>query len=78
MFTYAGMVIGFTLVGSTVAAIVGWGILRGIMGRGTVVGGNVFLLESVPEGSRVVGEPPRHLVRQHRGANRHQQLHWDI
>jgi serine O-acetyltransferase len=49
-----------------------------VVGRGTVIGGNVFLLESVPEESRVVGEPPRYLVRQQGGGTRHQQLHWDI
>jgi serine O-acetyltransferase len=49
-----------------------------VVGRDTVVGGNVFLLESVPEESRVVGEPPRYLVRQQGGGTRHQQLHWDI
>ena len=49
-----------------------------VVGRGSVIGGNVFLLESVPEESRVVGEPPRYLVRQQRGEGRLQQLHWDI
>jgi serine O-acetyltransferase len=49
-----------------------------IVGRGSVIGGNVFLLESVPEESRVVGEPPSYLVRQRGGADKTRQLHWDI
>ncbi len=50
-----------------------------VVGRGSVVGGNVFLLDSVPDGSRVVGEPPRYLVRQRSGGTgRERQLHWDI
>ncbi len=49
-----------------------------VVGRGSVVGGNVFLLESVPEESRVVGEPPSYLVRQRGSAKRARQLQWDI
>ena len=49
-----------------------------VVGRGSVVGGNVFLLESVPEESRVVGEPPSYLVRQRGSANKARQLQWDI
>jgi serine O-acetyltransferase len=51
-----------------------------VIGRGSVIGGNVFLLDSVPEGSKVVAEPPRYLVRQ-RGERERigpRQLHWDI
>jgi len=51
-----------------------------VIGCGSVIGGNVFLLDSVPEYSKVVSEPPRHLVRQ-RGAHEKadpDQLHWDI
>ena len=51
-----------------------------VIGRGSVIGGNVFLLDSVPEGSKVVAEPPRYLVRQ-RGRSDEaspRQLHWDI
>ncbi|HJO22150.1 MAG: serine acetyltransferase [Myxococcota bacterium] len=55
---------GATILGGDVA-----------VGRGSVIGGNVFLLESVPEDSRVVGEPPSHLVRQR---NKTRQLQWDI
>ena len=46
-----------------------------IVGQGSVIGGNVFLLESVPEESRVVGEPPSYLVRRRDKAR---QLQWDI
>ena len=50
-----------------------------VVGRGSVIGGNVFLLDSVPDGSRVVGEPPRYLVRQRKGGRGDpRQLHWDI
>ena len=49
-----------------------------VVGRGTVIGGNVFLLESVPEDSRVVGEPPSHLVRRRGASDLAQQLQWDI
>lgn len=49
-----------------------------VVGRGSVIGGNVFLLESVPEESRVVGEPPSYLVRQRSGGERAHQLQWDI
>ncbi len=50
-----------------------------VVGRGSVIGGNVFLLDSVPDGSRVVGEPPRYLVRQRSGRPGDPRLlHWDI
>jgi serine O-acetyltransferase len=34
-----------------------------VIGAGSVIGGNVFLTKSVPAGSRVMAEPPRHLVK---------------
>lgn len=34
-----------------------------VIGHDSVIGGNVWLTSSVPPGSRVVAEPPRHLVR---------------
>ncbi|MFQ6105225.1 MAG: OPT/YSL family transporter [Candidatus Glassbacteria bacterium] len=40
-FTYSGLVIGFTIPGSMVAAIIGWGVLRGIMGSGTITENNI-------------------------------------
>ncbi len=39
---YAGMQIGFTIVGSTVAAVIGFGILRGVLRRGSILEVNVF------------------------------------
>ncbi|AJC71600.1 peptide transporter [Thermococcus guaymasensis DSM 11113] len=40
-FTYAGMIMGFTSGGSAIAAIVGWGVLRGILKKGTIVENNI-------------------------------------
>ena len=40
-FTYAGLLIGFTIGGSAVAAILGFGILRGLMKKGTIVENNI-------------------------------------
>jgi len=40
-FTYAGLLIGFTIGGSAVAAILGFGVLRGIMRKGTIVENNI-------------------------------------
>ncbi len=39
---YAGLQIGFTIVGSTVAAVIGFGILRGLLGKGSILEVNVF------------------------------------
>ena len=39
--TYAGLVIGFVVPASAIAAILGWGVLRGIMRRGTIVENNI-------------------------------------
>jgi len=39
---YAGLQIGFTIVGSTVAAVVGFGILRGLLGKGSILEVNIF------------------------------------
>ncbi len=46
------------------------------IGHDSVIGGNVWLLESVPPGSRVIAEPPSQTVRT-RPAERGQ-LFWDI
>ncbi len=40
-FTYAGLIIGFTVPASAVAAILGWGLLRGVMRTGTIVENNI-------------------------------------
>lgn len=39
--TYSGLKIGFTLGGSAIAAVLGWGILRGVFRRGTIVENNI-------------------------------------
>lgn len=39
---YAGLQIGFTIVGSSVAAVLGFGLLRGILRRGSILEVNVF------------------------------------
>ncbi len=39
--TYSGLVIGFTIVGSTISAIIAWGVLSGLMKRGTIVENNI-------------------------------------
>jgi uncharacterized oligopeptide transporter (OPT) family protein len=40
-FTYTGLLIGFTIRGSAVAAILGYGALRGILRKGTIVENNI-------------------------------------
>lgn len=40
-FTYAGLLIGFTIGGSAVAAVLGFGVLRGIFRKGTIVETNI-------------------------------------
>ena len=49
-----------------------------VIGRGSVIGGNVWLTESVPPGSKVVSEPARTQVRQRSGHTDPDQLGWDI
>jgi OPT oligopeptide transporter protein len=39
--TYAGLKIGFTIGGSAIAAVLGFGVLRGILRRGTVLETNI-------------------------------------
>ncbi|MCA8969995.1 MAG: OPT/YSL family transporter [Planctomycetes bacterium] len=39
---FAGLQIGFTIVGSAVAAVLGFGILRGLLGRGSILEVNIF------------------------------------
>ncbi len=39
--TYAGLKIGFTIGGSAIAAVLGFGILRGILRRGTILETNI-------------------------------------
>ena len=40
-FVYIGLKLGFTMGGSTVAAILGFGVLRGVMGTGTIIENNI-------------------------------------
>jgi serine O-acetyltransferase len=49
-----------------------------VIGRGSVVGGNAYLTESVPAGSRVVPDPPRHLIRRRERPGSPEQLYWEI
>ncbi len=67
--TYSGLKIGFTIGGSAIAAVLGWGVLRGILRKGTIVETNIAqtvastvntsnsgLIFTVPElGLRLVG-----------------------
>jgi serine O-acetyltransferase len=46
-----------------------------VIGAGSVVGGNVWLMESVPPGSRVMADPPRNLVQP--GESLPLQLPWE-
>jgi putative OPT family oligopeptide transporter len=39
--TFAGLVIGFVVPASAIAAILGWGLLRGLLGRGSIVENNI-------------------------------------
>jgi len=50
------------------------------IGRGSVIGGNVWLIESVPEDSKVIAEPPMQMVRKKSAHEKAHplQLHWDI
>jgi putative OPT family oligopeptide transporter len=38
---YAALILGFSIEGSELAAILGWGVLRGIMGRTSIVENNI-------------------------------------
>ncbi|MCA8980890.1 MAG: OPT/YSL family transporter [Planctomycetes bacterium] len=39
--TYSGLKIGFTIGGSAIAAVLGWGVLRGLLKKGTIVETNL-------------------------------------
>jgi len=49
-----------------------------VIGQGSVIGGNVWLTESVPRFSRVVAEPARQLVRKRDEDDRSSQLRWEM
>ena len=40
-FTYAGLKLGFTVPASMVSAMLGWGVLRGMLGKGSIVENNI-------------------------------------
>ena len=40
-FVYIGLKLGFTMGGSTVAAILGFAVLRGAMGKGSIIENNI-------------------------------------
>jgi serine O-acetyltransferase len=48
-----------------------------VIGRGSVIGGNVWITESIAPGSRVVVDPPRHDVSQRHGDGP-EQLTWSL
>ena len=50
-----------------------------VIGAGSVIGGNVWLTESVPPGSRVMANPPRNVVSPGQGDTQplSLQLPWD-
>ena len=49
-----------------------------VIGAGSVIGGNVWITESVPPGARVVTDPPRNVVHRERvGEPLPLQLPWD-
>ena len=39
--TYTGLKIGFTLGGSAIAAVLGWGVLRGLFQKGSILEINI-------------------------------------
>jgi putative OPT family oligopeptide transporter len=39
--TYAGLKIGFTILGGAIAAVLGFGVLRGLLGRGSILEVNI-------------------------------------
>ena len=38
---YAALILGFSIEGSELAAILGWGVLRGVLGRTSIVENNI-------------------------------------
>src|SRR6478752_768763 len=40
-FTYAGLKLGFTVPASMVSAMLGWGVLRGMLKKGSIVENNI-------------------------------------
>ncbi|MFP4497924.1 MAG: OPT/YSL family transporter [Vulcanimicrobiota bacterium] len=52
-FVYAGLKLGFTLSGSTVAAIMGFVVLKGIMKKGTIIENNIN--QTIASGINIAG-----------------------
>jgi len=52
-FVYSGLKLGFTLGGSTVAAIMGFTILKGVLGKGTIVENNIN--QTIASGINIAG-----------------------
>jgi putative OPT family oligopeptide transporter len=52
-FVYSGLKLGFTLGGSTVAAIMGFTVLKGVMGKGTIVENNIN--QTIASGINIAG-----------------------
>lgn len=52
-FVYSGLKIGFTLGGSTVAAIMGFTVLKGMLGKGTIVENNIN--QTIASGINIAG-----------------------
>ena len=49
-----------------------------MIGRGSVIGGNVWITQSIPPGSRVAFEPPRLGVHPRGGEGLPEQLAWPL
>ena len=52
-FVYSGLKLGFTLGGSTVAAIMGFTVLKGVLGKGTIVENNIN--QTIASGINIAG-----------------------
>ncbi len=52
-FVYAGLKLGFTLAGSTIAAILGFAVLKGILRKGTIIENNIN--QTIASGINIAG-----------------------
>ena len=52
-FVYSGLKLGFTLGGSTVAAIMGFTVLKGVLGKGTILENNIN--QTIASGINIAG-----------------------
>ena len=65
---YAALILGFSIEGSELAAILGWGILRGVLRRTSIVENNInqtiaSAVNGASVGDDVLGASAVHLVR---------------